>query len=86
MPPKKKVTSESTLFEDKVFTLSGTFHVDQKTIKDKIVESVNKPTGVKRVIDGNKQQVISTIVENKTVTKATDSEMDSIRRRAGIKA
>ncbi len=58
----------------------------EKTIKDKIVESVNKPTGVKRVIDGNKQQVISTIVENKTVTKATDSEMDSIRRRAGIKA
>lgn len=52
----------------------------EKVIKNKIVESVNRPNN-QRVVDGNKKQV-TTIVE--TAQKTINSEMDIIRRRAGI--
>jgi len=39
MPPKKKVSNDSDLFDGKVFTLSGTFHCDQKTLKEKITSN-----------------------------------------------
>jgi hypothetical protein len=80
----QKLDEMYNLYIGKILKESTDKQPIEKVIKDKIVESVNKPNN-QRVVDGNKKEV-TTIVESTLVQKTTDSEMNAIRRRAGISA